>query len=106
MRNRHCCGVYFVRALHLKLGVMVILRKYKMELVGWTGAAFSLGAYSLNSLNIIGSQSIAYLLMNIFGCFFLILYALSKKAHASWVLNSIWLLMTMVALVKVYMGGW
>lgn len=85
---------------------MEVIWKYKMELVGWTGASFSLGAYSLNSLNIIGSQSIAYLLMNIFGCFFLILYAVSKKAHASWVLNTIWLMMTLVALVKVYVGGW
>jgi hypothetical protein len=70
-------------------------------MIGWTGAMFSLGAYSLNSLNIIGSQSKEYLTMNIFGCFFLILYAISKKAHASWVLNSIWLLMTLVALLKV-----
>lgn len=80
---------------------MVVLRKYKTEMIGWTGAMFSLGAYSLNSLNIIGSQSKEYLTMNIFGCFFLILYAISKKAHASWVLNSIWLLMTLVALLKV-----
>jgi len=84
---------------------MEVFRKYKMELVGWTGAIFSLGAYSLNSLNIIASQSKAYLLMNIFGCFFLILYAVSKKAHASWVLNTIWLLMTLVALVKMHVGG-
>lgn len=76
-----------------------------MELVGWTGAFFSLGAYSMNSLNMLPSQSITYLLMNILGCFFLILYAVSKKAHASWVLNTIWLLMTVVALVKVYMGS-
>nr|WP_262897621.1 hypothetical protein [Telluribacter humicola] len=36
------------------------------------------------------------------GCCFLIIYAVSKKAHASWVLNSIWLLMTAVALAKVF----
>ncbi len=81
---------------------MLSLRKYIEEIVGWTGAAFSLSAFSLNSLNIIGSQSMQYLLMNIVGCFFLIIYAFFKKAHASWVLNSIWLLMTVVALVKIY----
>ena len=105
MRNRHFCADSFVVALCLKLNLMLLIRKYKMEFVGWTGAIFSLGAYSLNSLNIIGSQSKAYLVMNIIGCFFLILYAISKKAHASWVLNTIWLLMTMVALVKVYLGA-
>lgn len=81
---------------------MLLLRKYIEETIGWTGAVFSLSAFSLNSLNIIGSQSIEYLLMNIIGCFFLIVYAVYKKAHASWVLNSIWLLMTVVALVKIY----
>jgi fluoride ion exporter CrcB/FEX len=74
-----------------------------MELVGWIGAAASLSAFSLNSLNIISSQSVQYLLLNIFGCFFLIVYAVFKKAHASWVLNSIWLLITVVALFKVWL---
>lgn len=73
-----------------------------MEGIGWAGAAFSLSAFSLNSLSVISSQSVQYLLLNIAGCFFLILYAIFKKAHASWVLNTIWLLMTVVALVKVY----
>lgn len=74
-----------------------------LELVGWTGAAASLTAFSLNSLNVISSQSVQYLSLNVVGCFFLILYAFFKKAYASWVLNSIWLLITLVALVKVYM---
>lgn len=74
-----------------------------MEVIGWSGALASLSAFSLNSLNVIGSQSIQYLVLNILGCGFLIVYAFFKKAHASWVLNSIWLLMTIVALVRVYM---
>lgn len=71
-------------------------------MVGWIGAAASLSAFSLNSMNVIGSQSVQYLLLNIVGCFCLIVYAVFKKAHASWVLNSIWLIMTLVALVRVY----
>ncbi|WP_456064485.1 CBU_0592 family membrane protein [Catalinimonas niigatensis] len=58
---------------------MLVFRKYLEEAIGWTGAVFSLSAFSLNSLNMIDSQSITYLLMNIIGCFFLILYAVSKK---------------------------
>ena len=77
-------------------------RKYLLEASGWTGAVCSLAAYSLNSLGIIGSQSVTYLLLNIIGCAFLIRYAVSKKAYASWVLNGIWLLMTAVALFRVY----
>ena len=73
-----------------------------IELVGWTGAAFSLLAYSLNSLNLILSQSTGYLLMNVIGCFFLIIYTYHKKAYANSVLNTIWLLMTLVALMKFF----
>ncbi|GAA4317473.1 CBU_0592 family membrane protein [Flaviaesturariibacter amylovorans] len=81
---------------------MPLARKIAIEAAGWTGAVFSLSAYSLNSLDLIESQSIAYLVMNIIGCAFLIIYAVCKKAYASWVLNGIWLLMTAVALVKIY----
>jgi hypothetical protein len=82
---------------------MILYRKYLLELIGWTGAVFSLLAYSLNSLNIILSQSKEYLVMNVLGCFFLIIYTFYKKAYANSVLNTIWLLMTIVALIKVYM---
>ena len=78
-------------------------RKIVTEAIAWTGAAASLSAFSLNSLNVIESQSIAYLFLNILGCLFLITYAVFKKAYASWVLNSIWLLITVVALIKVYL---
>ncbi|OLY95019.1 hypothetical protein SAMN05444008_105167 [Cnuella takakiae] len=80
---------------------MLVQRKYIMEGVGWSGAVASLSAFSLNSMNIVGSQSVVYLTLNIIGCACLITYALYKKAHASWVLNSIWLLMTVVALFRV-----
>lgn len=83
---------------------MVLQRKGLIEAIGWMGAAASLCAFSLNSLNIISSQSVLYLLLNIWGCCFLIMYAFFKKAHASWVLNSIWLIITVVALIKVYAG--
>ena len=80
----------------------MLLRKYWIELLGWTGAAFSLLAYSLNSLNIILSQSTSYLLMNIVGCFFLIIYTYHKKAYANSVVNTIWLLMTFVAMLRFF----
>lgn len=90
---------YFVS----KISRIVFQRKYMIEVVGWSGALASLSAFSLNSLNVIGSQSIKYLVLNIIGCGFLIAYAFFKKAHASWVLNSIWLLITIAALAKVYL---
>lgn len=85
---------------------MLSIQNYAKEAIGWVGALFSLTAFSMNSLNMISSQSMEYLMMNIIGCFFLIMYAVFKKAYASWVLNSIWLLMTAVALIKIYSPLW
>lgn len=82
---------------------MASQRKYVWEGIGWVGALFSLLAFSLNSLAAISSQSVEYLEMNIIGCFFMVLYAASKKAYASWVLNAIFLLMAVIALVRAYM---
>lgn len=79
---------------------MLLQRKYLKEAIGWAGALCSLLGFSLNTLNMISSQSLTYLLLNVLGCAFLIIYAVNKKAHASWVLNSIWLLITAIALVK------
>jgi hypothetical protein len=84
---------------------MRVAQKYVVEGIGWAGAACSLAGYALNSLNVIASQSVAYLLLNIIGCALLIAYAIPKKAHASWVLNGIWLLFTAIALLRVCMAG-
>lgn len=83
---------------------MISIKKFIGEAIGWAGALFSLSAFSMNSMNVIGSQSIEYLSLNIAGSVCLIAYAIYKKAHASWVLNSIWLVMTAFAFIKVYMG--
>ena len=81
---------------------MAILRKYMGEAVGWGGALFSLAAFSLNSMGLTHGQSVEYLGMNIVGCLLLIFYGLTKKAHASYVLNTIFLLVAVIALVRAY----
>ena len=77
------------------------VKKYIIDALGWIGALLTLVAYSFNSLNYISSQSQAYLLMNVFGCFLLIIYTYKKKAYANSVLNSIWLLMTVIAIINI-----
>lgn len=82
---------------------MVLFRKYVWEVIGWIGALFALLAFSLNSFNVISSQSVSYLGMYIIGCLLMALYGFSKKAHASWVLNAVFLLVAAIAFVKVYL---
>lgn len=81
---------------------MLLLKKYAWEIIGWIGAIFALIAFSLNSFGLIGSQSLGYLGMYSVGCILMALYGFSKKAHASWVLNVIFLVMAVIALARVY----
>ena len=82
---------------------MLQLRKYGWEAIGWIGAFFALLAFSLNSFNVIGSQSILYLGMYSLGCLLMACYGYSKKAPASWVLNLIFLLVAVIALLRIFM---
>ncbi|MCX2682079.1 hypothetical protein OOZ15_19170 [Galbibacter sp. EGI 63066] len=81
---------------------MVQFRKYIWEIIGWIGSVFALLAFSLNSFDIISSQSMMYLGMYSLGCLLMGIYGFSKKAHASWVLNVIFLLMGVIVLIRVY----
>ena len=79
------------------------MQKYVWEAVGWIGALFALMAFSLNSFNLIGSQSLWYLGMYSIGCILMALYGYIKKAPASWVLNLIFLLVAFIALVRIFL---
>lgn len=81
---------------------MMQVRKYFWEISGWLGASFALLAFSLNSLALVSSQSVLYLGMYSMGCLLMALYGFSKKAPASWILNLIFLLMGIIALLKAY----
>lgn len=66
--------------------------------IGWAGAVVSLVAYALNTQQIVSSKSFIYLMMNTFGCSCLIFYTFRKKAFANTAVNSIYLLITLLAM--------
>ena len=67
---------------------------------GWTGAVTSLTAYALNSNGFIASKSLAYLVMNAVATSLLIFYTFNKRAFVNTTLNSVWLLVTIIAVCK------
>jgi hypothetical protein len=75
-----------------------------LNFIGWAGAVVSLVAYSLNTQQLISSRSLVFLSMNTFGCSCLIFYTYRKKAHANVAINSIYLLITLVAIVTNLIG--
>nr|WP_315476036.1 hypothetical protein [uncultured Undibacterium sp.] len=66
--------------------------------LGWGGGIVCLIAYGLNTQQLLASTSMAFLLMNVFGCCCLIYYTYKKEAFANTFLNGVYLLMTLLAL--------
>jgi hypothetical protein len=71
-----------------------------LNFLGWGGGIVCLTGYGLNTQQFLSSNSLIFLLMNIFGCCCLIYYTFRKEAFANTVLNSIYLLITLVAISK------
>jgi hypothetical protein len=68
--------------------------------LGWCGGIVCLIAYGLNVQQVLASTSFAFLWMNVFGCCCLIYYTYKKQAFANTFLNAVYLLMTVMALIK------
>lgn len=71
---------------------------------GWTGAIVSLTACSLNSNGLIVSKSLLYLTMNALACALLIFYTFRKRAFVNTALNSVWLLITLIAFCRLFLN--
>jgi hypothetical protein len=70
-----------------------------IEILGWTGSVLVIAAYGLNSYQKIKSDSIFFQLMNLSGGAFLIIYTLYKGAFASTVINVVWVVIALSAIV-------
>ena len=72
------------------------------EIVGWYGTVAIVGAYGLSSFNIISSQSFLYQLLNVTGAIGIAIISLRKKTYQPAVLNIIWTVIGLVALIKLF----
>jgi hypothetical protein len=75
-----------------------------LNFIGWFGGVVCLTAYGLNTQQILSSSSSAFLSMNIFGCCCLIYYTYRKQAFANTALNSVYLLITLAAVSKLFLN--
>jgi len=73
-----------------------------LEIIGWIGSLAILLAYSLNSYQKIRSDSLAFLLLNLTGGLLLMAYTFYKDALANTFLNLVWVIVAVIALIKLY----
>ena len=72
-----------------------------LELVGWYGTIAIVGAYFLNSFQIIETTGAIYQLLNLTGAFGIIAISYYKKVYQSVVLNIIWSMIALIALINI-----
>lgn len=72
-----------------------------IEIVGWYGTIAIVGAYALSSFGVLRSTDLLYQLLNFTGAIGIVAETLSKKDYQPGVLNIIWSLIALIAILKI-----
>jgi hypothetical protein len=75
--------------------------EFLIDVMGWVGSIEVLAAFGLNTWQKIKSDSISYLVLNITGSIFLIIYSYYHHAFANTFVNLVWAVVAVVALGKI-----
>jgi hypothetical protein len=70
------------------------------EIFGWYGTFAIILAYALVSFGYLSSSSLIYQLLNCTGALGIVYISFKKKAYQPGVLNIIWLIIALVAIIK------
>lgn len=71
------------------------------EVLDWFGVIFILLAYFLINFEILVPKSVSYQALNIFGSCFIVISSLYKKDLQPAVLNIVWAIIALVALINI-----
>ncbi len=72
-----------------------------IEVFGWYGVAALIGAYALVSFGVVTSDSLLFQILNITGAVGIVVDALAQKNWQPAVLNIVWAVIGLVALIKI-----
>ena len=72
------------------------------EIAGWYGTAAILAAYALTSFNVISGHGLIFQILNLTGALGIIVIAAYKKVAQSVVLNIVWLIVALIAIVTIF----
>ncbi len=71
------------------------------EILGWYGVIAIVGAYMLLSFDFVGSNSVVFQVLNLTGAIGIVVDAIEDRNIQPAVLNIIWALVALIALVKI-----
>jgi hypothetical protein len=75
-------------------------KKILEEVVGWYGTDAIISAYALLSVSLLSPQVIIYQALNCTGALGIVYISLRKKAYQPGVLNMIWSIIALTAIVR------
>jgi len=70
------------------------------ETIGWYGAVALLLAYALSTFKLLSQQTVVYQVLNLTGAVGIVYVCLAKGTYQPAVLNTIWAIVALIALVK------
>jgi hypothetical protein len=73
---------------------------YTIEILGWIGAILVVGSYYVNINGKLKSTSPVYIICNLIGGMFFTINTLVHKAYPSMVVNIIWVIIALAAIIK------
>jgi hypothetical protein len=73
---------------------------YFVEIIGWIGAVLIVGAYFLNITGRLKSNAPVYIIGNLAGGLFFTVNTLVHHAYPSMIVNIIWVIIAIAALLK------
>lgn len=73
-----------------------------IEITGWVGAILLLTGFALTSYGVLAGTSMEYQLINLAGSLTLAYYTYMKKAYPNTVLNIIWVLISVIAIINIF----
>ncbi len=76
--------------------------KLLIDILGWTGSVMVISAYGLNSYQRLASNSLSFILLNLIGGIFLIIYSGYYAAFANTFINVVWVIIAVPALIKYF----
>ncbi len=82
--------------------IITAMKNKITEVLGWYGVVAIVGAYALLSFNLIGSESLWYQGLNLTGAIGVVVDALDDKNTQPAVLNIIWAIVALIAIVKMF----
>jgi len=74
-----------------------------IEIFGWYGTIAIVLAYFLVSLSFLGANNIWYQILNVTGSLGIVIDAFYKKDYQPGVLNIIWIIIAVVAIMRMFM---